>query len=52
MNKYIYVRNEGLFAYQFGEFLHPDLDKDIAFVQPSALPLIQSLLASPYHQKS
>ncbi|BAZ32299.1 methyltransferase FkbM family protein [Cylindrospermum sp. NIES-4074] len=46
------VRDEGLFAYQSGEYLHPDLDKDIAFVQPSALPLIQSLLASPYHQKS
>jgi|GEM_PF-1265218 len=45
------MRNEGLFAYKSGESLHPNLDKDIAFVQPSALPLIQSLLASPYDQK-
>ena len=40
------IRHEGLFLHTPGEYLHPQLDMNVAFTLPDAVPLLQPLIVN------
>ncbi len=38
------IRREGLYPHLQGSLLHPDLDANVAFVHPGALPMVEALI--------